>query len=170
MVDIYTKFSVNSNLKNFVALQRKGPRGKLNINFLDILETIFKNTCHNEFFHQNFIISPFLFSSTTQNNVFNIKYTLFLLEKYIKKNRFQFLYLVQKNFKQNSIVPNKLSPQNNLSSSLLKIYNYKKIYFVENSIFLEISIMNILETGILGFNYNSNVLLNYDIFSTIFYR
>ena len=137
MVDIYTKFSVNSNLKNFVALQRKGPRGKLNINFLDILETIFKNTCHNEFFHQNFIISPFLFSSTTQNNVFNIKYTLFLLEKYIKKNRFQFLYLVQKNFKQNSIVPNKLSPQNNLSSSLLKIYNYKKIYFLENSIFLE---------------------------------
>ena len=144
MVDIYTKFSVNSNLKNFVALQRKGPRGKLNINFLDILETIFKNTCHNEFFHQNFIISPFLFSSTTQNNVFNIKYTLFLLEKYIKKNRFQFLYLVPlalqgkgKNFKQNSIVPNKLSPQNNLSSSLLKIYNYKKIYFLENSIFLE---------------------------------
>ena len=121
-----------------------GPRAKLNINFLDILETIFKNTCNNEFFNQNFTISLFLLNSTTQNNVFNIKYTLFLLEKYIQKNRFEFLYLVPlalqgkgKNFKQNSIVPNKLSPQNNLSSSLLKIYNYKKIYFLENSIFLE---------------------------------
>jgi DNA-directed RNA polymerase subunit beta' len=145
MVDIYTKFSVNSNLKNLSADSKKIKQNfsnsittsKLNINFLEILETIFKNTCNTEFFNQNFTISLFLLNSTTQNNVFNIKYTLFLLEKYIQKNRFEFLYLVQKKFKQNSIIKNKLSSQNNLPSSLLKIYNYKKIYFLENSIFLE---------------------------------
>ena len=164
MVDIYTKFSVNSNLKNLNANSRKikqnfsnpittsrkanlqsdkilfcPTKAKVNIKLLKILETIFKNICNNEFFQQNFTISSFLFSSTTQNNVFNIKYTLFLLEKYVEKNRFQFLSLVEKKFKQNSIIQKKLSLQNNLSSSLLTIYNYKKIYFLENSIFLEIN-------------------------------
>lgn len=128
---------VEAKLKQKMNFLNSTPNYKFSISFLKVLDTLFKNIDNALFCNKNFSISSPLFSPAIQNTRSSISYKLFLLEKCLHKNKFESFYLLHKEFKQNSKIEDQPLIEIDFLVNLLKVYNYKKIYFLENSISLK---------------------------------